>query len=381
MSFVQPGVPAVVAYFQFVHGSPTRLPVKRNHNGFTLIELLVVIAIIAILIALLLPAVQQAREAARRTQCKNNLKQIGLALHNYESTYNRFPSGGEGTDSEAIVRRLFPVSAFVACLPFLEQAPLYQSFNFQYHYTNSSNSQNAIASRTSVPAFQCPSNGFGRRDLLNYGQVDYMPSVYTDINPANGNRNKMRSGVALNSDVDGAMPLFGLKAGSFTDGLSNTILFIEDAGRPGNVPSPYSPTETVAGAGGTVTRTVGGIPNGVDATQLCSGKSCENRWADPDSGSAVSGPPQNDPTSPYYAGGGFQIINNNKTSNYTTAPAGQCPWSVNNCGPNEEAFSSHTGGVQALLGDGSVRFLSENLSWQVLLGLLTPNGGEVVGEF
>ncbi|MEJ7596017.1 MAG: DUF1559 domain-containing protein [Planctomycetaceae bacterium] len=238
----------------------------RKVTGFTLIELLVVIAIIAVLIALLLPAVQAAREAARRTQCRNNLKQIGLALHNYESTHSRFPSGGEGTDTEALVRRLFPVSAFVACLPFMEQAPLYSSFNFQYHYTNSSNSQNATASRKVIPALLCPSNGFGRHDALDFGQVDYMPSVYTDINPANGNRNKLQSGVALNSNVDGAIPLYGLTTARFTDGLSNTIMIIEDAGRPGNVPSPYSPIETVAGAGGPVTRTVGGIPNGVDVS-------------------------------------------------------------------------------------------------------------------
>ena len=354
---------------------------RPAQRGFTLIELLVVIAIIAVLIALLLPAVQQAREAARRSQCKNNLKQIGLAIHNYESTYSRFPSGGEGTDTQALVRRLFPVSAYVACLPFMDQAPLYNSFDFNYHYTNSANSQNAKAAHTVVPAFLCPSNGFGRVDTLSYGQVDYFPSVYTDINPATGNRNKLQSGVALNSNVDGAMPLYGLRGGSFTDGLSSTILLIEDAGRPANVPSPYSPSEIVAGINGPVTRTVGGIPNGVDATQLCSGKSCEDRWADPDSGSAVSGPPQNDPSSSFFSGGGPQILNNNRLSGYSNPPAGLCAWTVNNCGPNEEAFSGHTGGVQTVLGDGSVRFLSENMSWQTLLGLLTPAGGEVIGEF
>ena len=94
---------------------------RSRRPGFTLIELLVVIAIIAILIALLLPAVQQAREAARRTQCKNNLKQIGLGIHNYESTYSRFPSAGEYTDEGAKDRRYFPVSLYVALLPFVEQ--------------------------------------------------------------------------------------------------------------------------------------------------------------------------------------------------------------------------------------------------------------------
>jgi hypothetical protein len=75
------------------------------------------------------------------------------------------------------------------------------------------------------------------------------------------------------------------------------------------------------------------------------------------------------------------VLNNNRTSSYNSAPTGQCPWSVNNCGPNEEAFSPHTGGVHTLLGDGSVRFLSENADWRVVLGLLTRAGSEVIGEF
>src|SRR3984957_13817589 len=104
------------------------LPKKKL--GFTLIELLVVIAIIAVLIALLLPAVQQAREAARRTQCKNNLKKIGLGVFNYESTFSRLPTAGKGIDLANINLQAFPVSTLTAILPLIDQANVYQQFNF-----------------------------------------------------------------------------------------------------------------------------------------------------------------------------------------------------------------------------------------------------------
>src|SRR5579859_1608912 len=104
---------------------------QQQRVGFTLIELLVVIAIIAVLVSMLLPAVQQAREAARRTQCRNNLKQMGLAMHNYESSFKKFPSSGESTDESQspTVRRFFPCSFQVAILPFIEQQNLYNAWN------------------------------------------------------------------------------------------------------------------------------------------------------------------------------------------------------------------------------------------------------------
>jgi prepilin-type N-terminal cleavage/methylation domain-containing protein len=342
--------------------------VQRKSRGFTLIELLVVIAIIAILIALLLPAVQQAREAARRTQCKNNLKQIGLACHNYESTYSRFPSSGESTDTRVFDRRFFPVSLYVAILPYVEQDNVYNKMNLGLHY---SNAVNAPLCKTSIPAFQCPSNAITKPDSLQYGITDYMPIAYVDIDPITGLRNPRVAGVALNADAPGALG-FARKMSDTTDGLSNTILVIEDAGKLSQQSGSYD----------AAVQTYGGAP-GIDPSQMFAVKNvvpgsfggnftAPNRWADPDNGSGVSGPPN------MTASNATNIINNNSTPK--GGPAG-CPWSANNCGPNDEPFSLHTGGCQAVLGDGSVRFLSENLDRHTVRRLCNPSDGEVLGEF
>src|ERR1700709_905701 len=123
---------------------------QDRRPGFTLIELLVVIAIIAILIALLLPAVQQAREAARRTQCKNNLKQIALGLHNYESTFSKLPLGVLGTSGTSSNKNQLTTWQTLI-LPYVDQAPLYGQYNFDVAYDNAINSTTVIEI---VPAFR-----------------------------------------------------------------------------------------------------------------------------------------------------------------------------------------------------------------------------------
>ena len=127
-------------------------------HSFTLIELLVVIAIIAILIALLLPAVQQAREAARRTQCRNNMHQLGLALHNYHDTHGCFPMGDMGRTGAPCCGRGLPGVWGSAILPFIDETAVYNSINFGMWAYTGLNAQNATAARQKLNQYLCPSN-------------------------------------------------------------------------------------------------------------------------------------------------------------------------------------------------------------------------------
>ena len=356
---------------------PTNVSLKSGRkSGFTLIELLVVIAIIAVLIALLLPAVQQARESARRTQCKNNMKQIGLAIATYESAMSRWPTAGEGTSrTNPNGHQFFPQSMFTAILPGLELKDVYEGFNMNEHYTSVNN---RAAAQTKIPAFMCPTNNVAGLDYLAYGTSDYMPIAYTDIDPVSGLRNAYGGAITFAASgeaaSDSALGLFGNKMSQCLDGTSNTILVIEDSARPQNIVGKYAggavvglnpgyiasidDTQLYASGSGTATPTVG--------SSAGTGKSVPNRWADADNGSGVSGPPNATATP-------IGFINQNKTP--SGGPAG-CPWTTNNCGPNDEPFSLHIGGCHAVLGDGSVRFLSENMSWQILRASLTAAGSE-----
>ena len=347
--------------------------VTVRRRGFTLIELLVVIAIIAVLIALLLPAVQQAREAARRSTCKNNLKQMGLALHNYEETYRRFPSGGEGTDwtgtmsflqggATAINQTQFdPHSTYTALLPFIDQAPIYNLMNQSFGYNDSAYANNQVAARSKIEAFLCPSNGVYTADKDGFGTADYFSTAYTDILEAGATCTGTMQGAYRckstttnrGSRRDGMLALGGTKGGLVTDGLSNTVAIIESAGKDGQVYNNSYVNPPVQGS----------IVGGCGAAGILR---CPNRWAEPDNGSGVSGPPA-----------GVGVINQNKIPQGGPAT---CPWSTNNCGPNDEPFSFHVGGVHALLGDGSVKFLSENMDTQNVRKLVSRADGEVLGE-
>src|SRR5258708_3256943 len=177
---------------------------------------------IAVLVSLPLPAVQQAREAARRTQCRNNLKQMGLAMHNYEGTYKRFPSSGESTDEtqSPTVRKFFPVSFNVAILPLIDQMAIANGWNFNQGYTVA---PNAALSQVNIPAFLCPRNGTTGPGQLGYGLTDYMPIAYVDFD-VNGIRGGGAAGtyVANVQGVDfGGLLGFCKRVSDTTDGLSN----------------------------------------------------------------------------------------------------------------------------------------------------------------
>jgi len=335
--------------------------IARKNRGFTLIELLVVIAIIAVLIALLLPAVQQAREAARRSQCKNNLKQLGLALHNYESTYTMFPASR--IDQRAPLP-VFQTNWVTMCLPYLDQAPLYNIYNPNLSWFVAANDP---ATTTILSAVICPSSagasstpssalysavtGGVRTDTPAWGLSDY------------GSINAVRN--AMNVAVNGAAATWGVREfegglgrgpngvrlGRFTDGLSNTILLGEDAGRPSlfNFDKPAKNPKS-------------GAVNNTDWTGDGWG------WADINNGFSLDGT-------------GTNGVNNSTSGsgNVTLAPGGgNC---FINCSNDSEFYSFHVGGVHVLLGDGSVRFLSENVDGNTLIALATRIRGDIAGEF
>lgn len=348
---------------------------NEQRGGLSVVELLVVISIVGLLLALVLPAVQAARESSRRTNCANNLRQVGVGMLHFEQANSRFPSGGEGTDFSvnppATVYEL--QSTFTHIVTYMEEAYLTVKMNPNFAYNDAAWPDNQLAAKTVVPGFLCPSNAMPMADPNGYGTIDYMPTVYTDIDPQTGTRDPLKRAV-------GALQLGGTPVAKIVDGMSRTIAIAEDAGRhwEGYSPNMVSAAPDPVFSGGQAPvwngssqvtygqwcqahqLVSGGLPAG--DTPAPSGHRAMNRWAEPASAGGVSGQ-ANSTTSNL-----VPPINGN--ANPLGGPPA-CPWGQLNCGPNEEIWSWHPSGANVLMCDGSLAFIRQTIDPRVLRKLVT----------
>ena len=319
----------------------------KSRRAFTLIELLVVIAIIAILIGLLLPAVQKVREAAARLQCSNNLKQLGLAYHNYHDV-NGFipPARVTGPAPKLGITTNADHGFAIFLLPFVEQDNLYKLYNFNEDAratpTNGSpNTRNHIVVTTRLKVMECPSTP-GQKAMTNLNASGYRNFTFApgDYGPLSGVRPALAPAfINAVGNYRGVVDIFPAlhTIPAISDGTSNTILLTEDAGRPNVYRSgrldPVASAEPYSGSGP--------FANGAG-------------WANPLNQWAIDG---YDFTGTVQGGGCFL-----------------------NCSNDDETYSFHSGGVNFVFCDGSVRFVKQSVSTFAMAAMVTRAGGEVLQE-
>lgn len=340
--------------------------ISSNHSlirrsAFTLIELLVVIAIIAVLIALLLPAVQSAREAARRSQCRNNLKQIGLAILNYEESTTCFPIaiGWNSVTGE----RHGAFSDKVFMLPYLDNVASWKKVdknNFPWDSGGWFGSANIESMSLRLPVFLCPTEP----GTTKGGAANFTYAINHGIQPFPGEHNGWAA--VFGNPANGTNPdRRPNRPKDMSDGLSNTAAYAEitiDPGQPYNV--KYSMHDWAWGA-----------TNPTQARQICNGFTQANAMFNTDPGRAgMKG------SSWGWSFGGVgatytHTMNPNEKSCHN-APVED--WSGSNM---VSAGSWHSGGVHVLMGDGRVRFVSNTINWNTWTAIGTRNGGERFAEF
>ncbi len=337
---------------------------RKVRRGFTLIELLVVIAIIAVLIGLLLPAVQAAREAARRAQCINNVKQLSLALHNYHSAIGSFPMTSTTAYSAPGVETNWGTwGAHALLLPYLEQKPVYDAINFNWNsWYGGGFAQNSTVALLRLNSFVCPSDGMtGQLNTNNYfGSIGTSGGFYT---------------------ITGSTGIFALKEtysiANVTDGTSNTIAYSEALVST----TPFMPTKTKWRDGPSDKGSFGAAYRLLDSTtnlpalmqdwQLC------NDWFKTKVNMGYRG-------YRWTAGGpGESLFQTLVPPNSNDYPWGSCRLDCGaNCGTLHSGYysanSNHPGGVNVGMADGSVRFVKATINMRSWWALGTKAGGEVL---
>jgi prepilin-type N-terminal cleavage/methylation domain-containing protein/prepilin-type processing-associated H-X9-DG protein len=364
---------------------------SETRRAFTLIELLVVISIIAVLIALLLPAVQSAREAARRAQCTNNLKQLGLGMHNYHSTHGTFPLGGTRAMAYSASYnygnglRWGTWSAHALMLGYLEQMPLYNSANFSWAVIMAPGwNINTTVANSLVNTFLCPSDNLS-------------PSPVTQNSQWGGRLNNYFASVGTTIAYQGGTPTTGVftQAGTsygiqhITDGSSNTIAFAEAVVGPDSGGYQTKQIQQLFRNGTNVSPgSTAGSTSLYDASTnvnavLKDMQTCQTAALTLPSGDGVQGSINEDDKGERWAAddGGFSLIN-------TVVPPSSIQYSFACCsfsgsyGCDDGAFqnvnSMHPGGANVLFGDGSVHFLKSSIAMKTYWALGTKGNGEVI---